>query len=278
MTTRIEPGDCQYEVIATGCWSGGRWIALRNNDGTVELLDDITGDEIAPTVCCNFPDSTYTDNGNGGLHCFDDAPAGVCNIPAGTYTVTAGGDTSPWAGTLRVLFSDGQVLYEDNSTTPKSCGDFGEEGPPVFASGTFTFAGPVTATLAFEQDNGQGVPYPIVAPFVCYTPADVETPCAEKEFITTERRVSGPYSNVSGNGQLAVFGHLAGQYLHSWWVRNVGTGVVDVNVNGVNTQLQPGEQMGSTAQDDRRLTDYVYVTTNSAGNVADFVTVRRVGA
>lgn len=275
MTTRIEPGECQVHVIATGCWTGGRYIALRDEStGTVELLDDITGQPIATTTCCNFADSSYTDVGNGGLHCFDDPPAGVCNIPAGTYVVTAGGDTSPWAGTLRVLFSDGQVLYEDNSATPKSCGDFGEEGPPVFATGVFTFAGPVTATLAFEQDNGQGVPYPIVAPFICYTPS-VVIDCEGDEFITTEYDIIGPYTNVSGNGNINIAANLPNWYLHSWHVRNTGTGNVQLVVNSVVAQLLPGESVGSQAQDDRRLTDNFSVTTLSAGNRAHLVIVRR---
>lgn len=119
-------------------------------------------------VCCNFPTSSYTDVGNGGLHCFDQPPAGVCNIPAGTWKVSAGGNTAPFAGTMLVQFSDGQKLFEQAGSF--NCGDFGEVVPPIANSGTFTFATPVTATLFFEADNGDLTPHPITNPFVCYEP------------------------------------------------------------------------------------------------------------
>lgn len=123
---------------------------------------------ITPCVggCCNFPTSFYQDDGAGGLHCFGQPAAGVCNIPAGTWIVSAGGDTSPFAGTMLVQFSDGQQMFEDANTY--NCGDFSEEPPPVSNSMTFTFAAPVTATLYFEQDNGAGTPFPITNPFICY--------------------------------------------------------------------------------------------------------------
>lgn len=122
-------------------------------------------------VCCDFSatPSTYTDNGAGGLHCFGQAPAGTCDIPAGTWLVSAGGDTSPWAGTMLLQFSDGQKMFENNNNY--NCGDFSEEGPPVYNTAVFTFTMSVTATLYFEQDNGQGIPYPINDAFICYEPA-----------------------------------------------------------------------------------------------------------
>src|SRR5689334_22394655 len=106
-----------------------------------------------PSTCCDFSATppTYTDVGNGGLHCFDDGPAGTCEIPAGTWLVTAGGDTSPWNGTMLVSFSDGQKFFEDGNTY--NCGDFSEVAPPIYNTKVLTFATAVTATIYFEQDN-----------------------------------------------------------------------------------------------------------------------------
>lgn len=120
-----------------------------------------------PPVCCNFPPVDYSDFGAGGLHCFGQPIAGTCNIPAGTWKVSAGGTTSPWAGTMRVTFSDGSLpLFEDNNQY--NCGDFSEQGSPLFNSRIYTFAIPVVATLEFEHDNGQGIPYPTINSFICY--------------------------------------------------------------------------------------------------------------
>lgn len=122
-------------------------------------------------VCCDFSATpvTYSDFGAGGLHCYGQAPSGTCNIPAGTWTVAAGGDTSPWFGTMLVQFSDGQQMFEDANTY--NCGDFSEQPPPIANAQVFTFAVPVVATLFFEHDNGQGVPYPTNNAFICYEPA-----------------------------------------------------------------------------------------------------------
>lgn len=125
------------------------------------------GDPGNNSVTTYFPTTTYSDFGNGGLHCYGQPAAGSIIIPPGTYTVSAGGISGPYPGTMLVQFSDGQKMFENANNY--SCGQFSEEGSPIFNSKTVTFTSPVTATLYFELDTGSASPIPITNPFITYT-------------------------------------------------------------------------------------------------------------
>lgn len=65
-SSSVNGSDCCPQVIGDGCWADGtntgRWVSVRNEDGTVELFDHLTGNTVAPTsvVDCPAPDYRST--------------------------------------------------------------------------------------------------------------------------------------------------------------------------------------------------------------------------
>jgi hypothetical protein len=90
-TADIALGCCSYQ-IAEGCQTGGgRWVSIRNPDGTVSLIDPATGAAVLPADALAFcpPGESLTHLATVG--------------PNSVFVIPNAGDLESWSVRARVL-------------------------------------------------------------------------------------------------------------------------------------------------------------------------------